>query len=304
VSVSPEQAVDAANEAFGRHPGRRALHAKGTLLTGTFTATPQAAAITRAAHMQGQPVAALVRVSNGAGDPDRPDYAPDVRGLAVKLDLPDGGQTDIVAQTAPRFPFSTPDAFVEFVRAQGPGAAVAWRFPLYIARHPRMLGPLRVNLPALRPPASYATCNYYAIHAYRFLDAEGGSRHVRYTWVPEAGDSRLSPRAARSRGADYLQEEVRQRLAGRSIRFTLELQIAGPGDDVDDPASVWPGDRERIRAGTLEITEVVARDDADAALVFDPVRITDGIELSDDPVLRFRPKAYSESFSRRARARV
>jgi hypothetical protein len=28
--------------------------------------------------------------------------------------------------------------------------------------------------------------------------------------------------------------------------------------------------------------------------------VTDGIELTDDPVLTFRPKAYSESAGRRA----
>jgi len=34
-------------------------------------------------------------------------------------------------------------------------------------------------------------------------------------------------------------------------------------------------------------------------LVFDPSRVTDGIEGSEDPVLRFRPEAYSESIKRR-----
>ena len=34
-------------------------------------------------------------------------------------------------------------------------------------------------------------------------------------------------------------------------------------------------------------------------LVFDPTRVTDGIELSDDPVLRFRHDAYAESIARR-----
>ena len=34
--------------------------------------------------------------------------------------------------------------------------------------------------------------------------------------------------------------------------------------------------------------------------VFDPVRVTDGIELSEDPILQFRPKAYSVSIERRA----
>jgi catalase len=34
--------------------------------------------------------------------------------------------------------------------------------------------------------------------------------------------------------------------------------------------------------------------------VFDPVRVTDGVELTDDPVLHFRPLAYTESADRRA----
>jgi catalase len=34
--------------------------------------------------------------------------------------------------------------------------------------------------------------------------------------------------------------------------------------------------------------------------VFDPTRVTAGIELSDDPILHFRPRAYSASVERRA----
>jgi catalase len=33
--------------------------------------------------------------------------------------------------------------------------------------------------------------------------------------------------------------------------------------------------------------------------VFDPTRVVDGIELSNDPVLRFRSPAYSVSVGRR-----
>jgi catalase len=300
MTVSPQQATDAANAAFGRHPGMRALHAKGTLLKGTFTATPDAARLTRAAHMQGEPVPATVRVSNGSGNPDAPDYAPDVRGLAVKLYLPDGSRTDIVAQTAPRFPVSTPDAFVQLLLAQHPSPAMAWKLPLFLARHPYVIPRLPPNLSALRPPTSYAECTYYAIHAYRFLDAQGGSRYVRYTLAPEAGEAKLSGREAKRRGRDYLQDEIRDRIKRGPVRFTLELQIARPGDNVDDPASAWPKERERVRAGTLEITELETEREKDGdVLVFDPTRVADGIELSNDPVLNFRRAAYSDSVARR-----
>jgi catalase len=139
-----------------------------------------------------------------------------------------------------------------------------------------------------------------AVQAFRFLDAESGARYVRYTFFPEAGDQRLSLREARRRGPDYLQQEIRERVARGPVRFALELQLAGPEDATDDPSSVWPSERERVRAGTLEITALeTERETGVDVLVFDPTRVTDGIELSDDPVLRFRHDAYSDSVARR-----
>jgi catalase len=50
----------------------------------------------------------------------------------------------------------------------------------------------------------------------------------------------------------------------------------------------------------LTITELeTERETGDDVLVFDPTRITPGIELSEDPVLQFRRAAYSESVARR-----
>jgi catalase len=298
VSVTPQEAVDAANRTFGSHPGRRALHAKGIVCRGTFTATPSAARLARAAHMRGEPVAATIRVSNGSGDPASPDYAPDVRGLAVKFELPDGSKTDIVSQSLPWFAFDQPEGFIEFMLAQRRGPVMAWRFPAYLITHPRMIGVLRVNLPALKVPESYATLRYYGIHAFRFLAPDGTSRYARYEWAPLDGDHRLTGREAKARGGDFLQEELRERLSRGPVHFTLELQLAEPQDPVDDPSQRWPAERERIEAGTLEITEIDEAGD-EGVLVFDPGRVTDGIELSNDPVLQFRPRAYSESVSRR-----
>ena len=62
MALTPEHAIDVVNGVFGRHPGYRALHAKGTLCNGTFTALPEASTLTRAAHMKGEPVAVNVHV--------------------------------------------------------------------------------------------------------------------------------------------------------------------------------------------------------------------------------------------------
>ena len=297
MTVTAQEAVDTANAAFGRHPGYRALHAKGILLEGTFTASAQAGELTRAAHLQaGATVKATIRYSNGSGKPDAPDYAPDPRGMAIKLYLPDGSRTDIVAQTSPRFPVHTPEAFVELLKAQ----ATPWRLPLFLLRHPETLRALPAARKGLIPPESFAMCTYYGLHAFRFINAENQGQYVRYTLVPEAGDRRLSSGQAKQRGRDYLFEDIRQRVSAGPVRFTLELQLAEPGDPVNDPWAMWPPERRRVVAGTLEITGPDTEREKDGdILVFDPTRVTDGIELSDDPVLRFRAAAYDESVTRR-----
>ena len=290
MAISAEQAVDAINGVFGRHPGYRALHAKGTLCKGQFTATPEAGSLTRAQHMLGEPVAATIRFSNGSGNPNHPDYAPDPRGLAVKLYLTDGSRTDIVAVTTPRFPTRTPDGFIDLIQAQ----KAPWKLPLFFARHPEALKVLPIAAPTLRPPASYAVIPYYGIHAFKWIATDGTERYVRYTWRP------LQEGGRRRRDPDYLQDELRQRLEAGPIRFRLELQVAMPGDPVNDPSAAWPSERWRVDAGTLEVTGFETdRETGGDVLVFDPTRVTDGIELSDDPVLRFRSSAYSASVARR-----
>jgi catalase len=300
VAITSDHAIDAANEVFGRHRGFRALHAKGTLCKGTFTAAPEAAGLTRAAHMQGGSVPANIRFSNGSGNPEHPDFNPDVRGMAVKIYLPDGARTDIVAQSAPRFPARTPEAFVELLRASEPGPAALWRLPWFLVRNPHAIGGLPANLPALKPPASYASIPYYAIHAYRWLAVDAGDLFVRYTFAPESPEGRISAREAKRRGADYLQDELRARLERGPVRFTLELQVATPGDNVEDPTAQWPAGRRRIAAGTLEVTGLeTEREHGDDIVVFDPTRVTDGIELSADSILQFRAGAYGASVARR-----
>jgi catalase len=303
--VTPGRVIDICNEVFGKHAGLRALHAKGTLIKGTFTASPEAAALTRAPHMQGEPVDVTVRFSNGSGDPEEPDYAQDVRGMAVKFYLAGGARHDIVAQTAPRFPVRTPDGFAQLLKAQERSPKQAVRLPLFLARNRSAIGGLPANLAALKAPASYATRKYYAVHAYQWLDADGGKRFVRYTLAPDGPEENLSGKDAKALGANYLAQDIVKRTGDGPVRFTLELQIAAGGDKTGDPSAPWPSDRKRVTAGTFELTGVdTGREQGDDVLVFDPTRVVDGIELSDDPILRFRRAAYAESIERRSGAKL
>lgn len=294
-----ERAVDALNDTFGRHPGFRAVHAKGVLYRGTFTATPEAAALTPAAHMQGAPVEATVRFSNAPGDPNRPDGTRGGRGMATKFYLPDGSRTDIIAISTPRFFARSVEEFVKVIEAGRRGPLKPLRGLLLFVTHPRAAWILTSGL-RKRPLRSYATCRYDALHAYRWVDAAGDARYVRYRWVPEAGEETIGVREAKRQSPDYLQAELEQRVAAGPVRFTLQLQLAEPGDQVADSSVAWPEERELVVAGTLELKGPEGeREQGDDVLVFDPTRITDGIELSEDPVLHFRRPAYSISVERR-----
>jgi catalase len=304
VALTPAEAIDTAASVFGEHPGFRALHARGVICQGSFTPTAEAASLSRAAHLAGPEVRVTVRFSNGAGNPEHPDWAPDPRGLAVKFYLPDGSRTDIVAVSSPLFPTRTPEGFLELLRAQAAGAAAVWKFPLFLRHHPEALRVLPRVAPSLAPPAGYDRIPYYGLHAFRWLDGTGGSRFVRYELRPAAGVSRLTPWAARGRARDYLQTGILAQLASGPVVFSVRVQIADAGDPVDDPSAAWPRSRRRVIVGTLSVTGPdTERDRGEDVLVLDPSRVTDGIECSDDPVLAFRPQAYSESVRRRMEAR-
>jgi catalase len=303
---SAKDVVDAINDISGSHAGHRAAHAKGIVCAGTFTASPGAKEISRAAHLQGEPVRTTVRLSNGGGDPTRPDAANDGRGLSVKFYLPDGSRTDIVAITLPVFFVRNPEDFLAFTRARKPdpetGQPDLDKVGAFLAEHPEAVPAIQFQL-GMAPPASRAQLRYYGIHAFRFLAAGGEARYGRYRLEPEAGEAWLDPEAAEAQSADYLEDELRERMAAGPVSFALQVQLAEEGDATDDPSVQWPEEREIVELGRLEITGLdPEREQGDDVLVFDPTRVTDGIECSGDPILSFRPLAYSESVARRTGA--
>jgi catalase len=295
VATTPEQAMEMIHARFGAHDGHRALHAKGVLCAATFTATPEARKLTRAAHMSGEAVPALVRFSNGGGDPTVPDYVPDVRGLAVSF-RPGDGSSDIVAQTLPNYPFHDQEGFIAALAVSRPSLGSLLKLPGFAVRYPGAVLKLPEAQRIMGRRASFAARTYYAFHAYKWVDAGGGERFVRYRWLPTVDEPEIPKGAVKGR-RDYLFEELAERLEREPVRMQLEVQIAGEGDDPHDPSAEWPDDRRRVIAGTLEVTAIDP--EPDDAVIFDPMRVTDGIEPSRDPVLHYRSEVYSLSYARR-----
>ena len=301
-----EEIVDAINAVNGRHPGYRAVHAKGTVCTGTFTPTPEAKKLSRAAHLQGDQVKTTIRFSNASGDPSTSDYNPIAgRGMAVKFHLPDGEATDIVAVPLVVFMVRNPEDFLELTKARAPDPETGQPDPeklgAFLGAHPETGLALEKGFPKLAPTTSFVTSEYRALHAFCLVDADGGEHWGRYSWESEDGVEYLTDEQREAASKDYLQEEIRERLASDVARFTLEFTLANEDDDLDDPTVEWLGDHEVVELGELEVLEVIEDPETpDNPLVFDPMRLTDGIEPSDDKILAARPKAYSVSIERRS----
>jgi catalase len=292
--VSADDAIDAIRGSGGAKPGYRALHAKGKLYRGSFAASPEAAALSRAGHLDGSTVPALIRFSNGSGRPDQRDGTPGIRGMAVKFTLADGSTTDVSTQTAKLFPVSTPDGFVDLLRATRPAITTPVRVAKLLVTHPKLPGSL-LRGGAPKAPVSYGTIDYHGLHAFRWSDASGESRFVRYHFSPAAGEQFLGLRAGLSQDPDFLTEEFDSRLIDGPVRFYFRVQVAGPGDSTVDPSAPWKS-KTMATVGTLDISGIdTEREKGGDIVVFDPMRVTDGIEPSDDPVLRFRTHAYSAS---------
>ena len=298
-----EQLVDAMSAISGRHKGRRTVHSKGVWCEGTFTATPDAGKLCRAAALAGEPVTALIRLSSASGDPEVHDAQRSGGGMAVKLRPDDGDEWDILATGPPVFVARTPDDFLELLRLRKPdpdtGQPDMEALGKYLEAHPEAQLSIQSALGS-EPPASYATVPYHSPHAFKLLGPGGDETWVRWRWRPDAGEHRLPDDEARAKGRDYLGDEIAERLRSGSAAFDLLFQLAAEGDSLTDPTELWPDERETVIAGRLELTDVVDDPEGDGHIeVFDPTRLPDGIEPSNDPILHARPKAYSVSAYRR-----
>jgi catalase len=299
------QLVETMRALAGLHPQFRPVHAKGVVCSGTFCGAPQARSVSRAAHLQGQTVPTVIRFSNSSGNPDVHDGVANARAMAVKFHLPDEKNTDVLALSIEGFPARTPEEFLAFLQAQLPNPATGKPAPdagsRFLDGHP----PTRAFVDRLmqKPvPASYGQASYFGEHAFLFTAADGTSRFGRYRWIPEAGEAYISPDDASKRSANFLREELENRLRTTPVAFRLFLQLAGENDPTDDATALWPADRPLVELGRLEIAGISATSAVDERrLVFDPTNLTDGIDLSSDPILRARSAAYSISYDRRSK---
>ena len=296
------QAVDALVTLFGAHPGKRSNHAKGTMLEGTFTGAPDAAALSKAAYLNGTPVKVLVRFSDPTGIPEITDNQPDAtpKGMAVKFYQKDGSETDMAMISSKNFPTATVADFRDLLLALAGSpkdAPKPTKIETFLGSHPATLAWIK-GLPAI--PASFANESFYGLNAFKLTNKGGQSAFVRFRFVPVGGEKHLTQEEAAKMGPNFLMDDIKARAAKGDAKFKLVVQVAEAGDNTGDATVNWPDDRKLVTLGELNITKALADSEtAEKSVMFLPGLLTDGVEASDDPLIPARDGAYAESFTRR-----
>jgi catalase len=290
----------------GVHSGFRPAHAKGILLTGTFTPSPDAGMLTRAPHVRRGSTPVTVRFSDFVGIPTVPDNDPQgagPRGFAVRFHLAEHVHTDIIAHSVDAFPARTAGGLLEFFKAliatdpAGPHPNAVEQF---LGTHPAALTFVQIPKPI---PTSFAHESFFAVSAFKFTNAEGASRYGRYRILPLAGNDYLTDADAAKQSPDFLFDEIKARIAGEPVKFRIVVQLTAEGDVTDDATVRWPEDRPQRTLGEISLT-AVAPDNAAAQqhIIFDPVPRVDGIDASADPLFEPRANVYLMTGRRRRAA--
>ena len=207
--------------------------------------------------------------------------------MAIRFHLAEHVHTDIIGHSVDGFPVRTVEEFLELLRAiygSAPGVASPAPIETFLAAHPAAAEFIQAPKPLA---TSFAKESFYAVNAYRFINQAGVSRYGRYRIRPDGPNQYLDATAAAQQTANYLFDEIRQKLAKGAVKMRIAVQIAAQEDVVNDSTVHWPAERPEIDFGTIELSSVLPDNDAEQRhIIFDPIPRVDGIEPSEDPTTR------------------
>ncbi len=290
------------------HPGFRRAHSKGVCVSGYFEGAPAGAALSSARVFTQPRVPVLGRLSIGGGDPHGADNSARVRSIALQLSSDDGQFWRMAMNSFPFFVVPTIEAFHEQTLAQTPDPATGKPDPAKMAAVLEKYPSARAFQQWAKTapwPDSWASTEYNSVNSFWFVAADGQRRAVRWQWQPQTPPVAMDEATRQRADADFLSQDLQQRLAAGPVHWNLVVTLAGPQDDIDDPSTPWPASREHVQAGVLTLQSMQSQEEgACGELNFDPLILPTGIERSNDAILAARSAVYSQSFNRRERERA
>jgi catalase len=294
----------------------RIVHARGSGAHGYFECYAPLTNLTRASIFAeaGKRTPVFVRFSTVAGERGSTDTARDVRGFAVKF-YTDEGNWDLVGNNIPVFFIQDAMKFPDLVHAlkpephhQMPQAASAhdtfWDF---VSLMPESTHMLMWVMSDRAIPRSYRMMQGFGVHTFRFVNAKGESRFVKFHWTPLAGTHSLAwDEAVKISGADpdFHRRDLWESIeAGAYPEYELAVQIFTEKDadkfsfDVLDATKIVPEELVPLQpVGRLVLNRNPDNFFAETEQVaFCTAHIVPGLDFTNDPLLAGRIHSYVDT---------
>jgi len=294
----------------------RIVHARGSAAHGYFECYESLAPLTRASLFAeaGKRTPVFVRFSTVAGERGSKDTARDVRGFAVKF-YTDEGNWDLVGNNIPVFFIQDAIKFPDLIHAVKPephhgmpqAASAHDTFWDFASLMPESTHMLMWQMSDRAIPRSYRMMQGFGVHTFRFVNAQGESRLVKFHWNPKLGThSQVWDEAVKTSGADpdYHRRDLWEAIeAGEYPEWELAVQIFTEEQadsfsfDVLDATKIVPEELVPLTPiGKLVLNRNPDNFFAETEQVaFCTAHIVPGIDFTNDPLLAGRIHSYVDT---------
>jgi catalase len=294
----------------------RIVHARGSGAHGYFECYRPLTELTRASlfAQSGKQTPVFVRFSTVAGERGSTDTARDVRGFAVKF-YTDEGNWDLVGNNIPVFFIQDAMKFPDVIHAVKPephhgmpqAASAHDTFWDFVSLMPESTHMLMWIMSDRAIPRSYRMMQGFGVHTFRFVNAEGDSRFVKFHWNPLAGTHSLAwDEAVKISGADpdFHRRDLWEAIeAGAYPQWELGIQVFTEEQaeefsfDVLDATKVIPEELVPLQpVGRLVLNRNPDNFFAETEQVaFCTAHIVPGLDFSNDPLLAGRIHSYVDT---------
>lgn len=294
----------------------RIVHARGSAAHGYFECYKPLTDLTAASLFAeaGKRTPVFVRFSTVAGERGSKDTARDVRGFAVKF-YTDEGNWDLVGNNMPVFFIQDAMKFPDLVHAVKPephhgmpqAASAHDTFWDFVSLMPESTHMLMWQMSDRAIPRSYRMMQGFGVHTFRFVNAQGESRLVKFHWNPILGThSQVWNEAVKVSGADpdYHRRDLWEAIdAGHGPQWELGVQVftddqaEGFSFDVLDATKIVPEELVPV----IPIGRMVLDRNPDnffaetEQVAFCAAHVVPGVDFTNDPLLAGRIHSYVDT---------
>lgn len=294
----------------------RIVHARGSGAHGVFECTRAIPELTKASIFQtkGNSCPVFVRFSTVAGGAGSVDTPRDVRGFAVKL-YTDAGNWDLVGNNIPvffiqdaiKFPDLVHSVKMEADRGYPQAASAHDTFWDFISLMPESMHMIMWAMSDRTIPRSLRMMEGFGVHTFRFVNAKGEGRFVKFHWKPVLGIASTTwDEAVKIAGADpdFHRRDLFEAIdSGDFPQWDLGVQIfdeawaAKQPYDVLDATKLIPEEDIPVElVGRMTLNRNVDNFFAETEQVaFMPTNIIPGIDFTNDPLLQGRLFSYLDT---------